>query len=79
VEGVEGCVCVCVEVWVSFSVKSDFLVTVCILIHIHSFYYALQLGGRWVVCEYSDACGVAAELLAAFEFSGGEDSGDHAC
>ena len=32
-----------------------------------------------MVCEYSDACEVAAELLAALEFSGGKDAGKHAC
>ena len=56
-----------------------FLVTVCILIHINLFYNAFQLGRGWVVREYSDACAVAAELLAALEFSSREDAGKHAC
>ena len=32
-----------------------------------------------MVREYSDACGVAADLLAALEFSRGQDAGKHAC
>ena len=56
-----------------------FLVTVCILIHINLFYNAFQLWRRWVVREYSDACGVAAELLAAFELPSGKAAREHAC
>ena len=55
------------------------LLTVCIIIDIHLFYNALQLGRRWVVRKDSDACGVAAELLAALKFSRGKDAGEHAC
>jgi hypothetical protein len=45
-----------------------FLVTVCILIDVHSFYNAFQLWGRCMVRKHRHACGVAAELLAALEF-----------
>ena len=74
---VEVCVyvCMCVEVCVPFNVRSGLLVTVCILIDIHSFYYAFQLGRRWVVRKDSDACAVAAELLAALELAGRQHAG----
>ena len=55
------------------------LLTVCVIVNVNLFYNAFQLWGRLVVCEYSDACGVAAELLAAFEFSSREHTGKHAC
>ena len=61
------------------SLLSSRLLTVCVLIGIHSFYNAFQLWRRWVVRKDRHACGVAAELLAALEFSGGEDAGKHAC
>eukprot|EP00966_Prymnesium_polylepis_P019637 452807-Prymnesium_polylepis.1 len=53
-------------------------ITVCVLIYIHSFYNAFQLGRRWVVREASDVGAVAAELLAALKFSGGQDAREHA-
>ena len=77
-EGGSVCVCVCVEVCVPFNVRSGLSITVCVLIDMHLFYYAFQPGRGWVVREYSYACGVAAELLAALKFSGGKDAGKHA-
>ena len=56
-----------------------FLVTVCILIHINLFYNAFQLGRGWVVRKDRHVGAVAAELLAALKFSGGEHTGKHAC
>ena len=54
-------------------------ITVCILINVNLFYNAFQLGRRWVVRKDRHVGAVAAELLAAFEFAGGEDAGKHAC
>ena len=69
----------CVEVWVPSDVRSGFfLVTLCVLIDINLFHNPFQLGRGWVVRKHSDACAVAAELLAALEFSCRKNAGEHA-
>ena len=74
-EGCGGCgVCVLKCVFHSM-LDLVVLVTDCVLIHINLFYNAFQLWRRWVVREYSDACGVAAELLAAFKLPCRKDAG----